>query len=63
MFRLSEEFVPQVEGKRLVRAAQDTYEMCLEHLYCFLCYVSLVVVWGDELVLHIVAFDLFLELG
>ena len=63
MFRLSEESVPQVEGERLVRASQDTYEMCLEHLYCFFCNVPSVVVWGDKLVLHIVAFDSFLELG
>ncbi len=63
MFRLSEESVLQVEGERLVRAAQDIYEMCLEHLYCFFCNVPSVVVWGDELVLHVVAFDLVLELG
>jgi hypothetical protein len=52
-----------MEGERLVCAAQAAYEMCLEHLYRFLCNVSSVVVWGDKLVLHVVAFDSFLELG
>ena len=52
-----------MEGECLVCAAQDTDEMRLEHLYCFLCNVSPVVVWGNELELHVVAFDSFLELG
>jgi len=51
-----------MEGERLVPTAQDTNEMCLENLYRFLCNVSPVVVWGDELVVHVVAFDAFLEL-
>jgi hypothetical protein len=52
-----------VEWECLVRAAQDTYEVCLEDLDCFLCNILPVVMWGYKLVLHVVEFDLFLEFG
>jgi hypothetical protein len=52
-----------VDWECLVGAAQDTYEVCFEDLNHFLCNILLVVVWGYELVLHVVEFDLFLEVG
>jgi hypothetical protein len=52
-----------VEGEQLVRAAQNTYEVGLKYLDCFRCNISPVVMGRDELVLHVVAFDSFFELG
>ena len=52
-----------MEGEQLVRTAQDTYEVGLTHLDCFLCNISPVVMRRDKLVLHVVAFDSFFELG
>ena len=51
-----------MKWERLVGAAQDTYEMNLEDLDHFLGKISSVVMWRDKLVLHVVAFDSFLEL-
>jgi hypothetical protein len=52
-----------VKWERLVRAAQDTYEVSLEDMDCFLSNILPVVMWRDELVFHVVVFDSFLELG
>jgi hypothetical protein len=52
-----------MKWERLVRAAQDAYEVSLEHLDHFLSDIAPVVMWRDELVLHVVEFDSFLELG
>ncbi len=52
-----------MEWECLVHDAQDTYEVCLEDLDCFLCDILPVVVWGYELILPVVEIDLFLELG
>ena len=60
-------YVQPVRGvcpsERLVRIAQDTYEVCLEDLNHFLCDIPPVVMWRDKLVLHVVELDSFLELG
>ena len=52
-----------MKWERLVCAAQDTYEGSLEDLDRFLGNIPSVVMWRDELALHVVAFDSFFELG
>ena len=52
-----------MKWERLVCTAQDTYEVSLEDLDRFLGNIPSVVMWRDKLVLHVVAFDSFLELG
>ncbi len=52
-----------MKWERLVCTAQDTYEVSLEDLDHFLGNIPSVVMWRDKLVLHVVAFDSFLELG
>ena len=39
-------------------SAEDQDEIICEHLYYFFSYISTVVVWGDKVVLHCVAFSL-----
>ena len=52
-----------MKWERLVHSAQDPYEVSLEHLDCFLSNIAPVVIWRDELVLHVVELDSFIELG
>ncbi len=52
-----------MKWERLVCATQDTYEVSLEHLDCFLSNIAPVVMWRDELVLHVVSLVLSLNLA
>ncbi len=52
-----------MEWECLVRATHDAYEVCFEDLNQFLCNILPLVMWGYMLVLHVVEFDSFLEIG